>query len=106
MLTLCLQTPSQRKNAPTATPTDVSRVKLQKLNIPTFNGDLLNWKQFWEQFCVAVHDHTSISNAENLAYLRNALKDGTAKSVIERLLKTGEHYVEATECLKNRYDRP
>lgn len=91
---------------PTTTPTDISRVKLPKLDIPTFNGDLLNWKQFWEQFCVAVHNRTSISNAEKLAYLRNALKDGTAKSAIEGLSKTGEHYVEAVECLKNRYDRP
>ena len=55
---------------------------------------------------MAVHNRTSISNAEKLAYLRNALKDGTAKSAIEGLSKTGEHYVEAVECLKNRYDRP
>ena len=86
---------SPRETPATTTHTDVSRVKLPKLDIPTFNGDLLNWKQFWEQFCVAVHNRTSISNAEKLAYLRNALKDGTAKSVIEGLSKTGEHYVEA-----------
>ncbi len=26
--------------------------KLPKLKVLTFNGDILNWKSFWEQFCV------------------------------------------------------
>ena len=31
---------------------DSKGVKLPKLDVPTFNGDILNWKSFWEQFCV------------------------------------------------------
>ena len=78
-------------------------VKLPKLDVPTFDGNLLNWTQFWEQFCVAVHD---ISDTEKLVYLRHALKDGTAKTIIEGLTRSGEHYVEAVESLKSRFDRP
>lgn len=33
-----------------------SRVKLPKLNVPTFDGDIINWVTFWEQFKVAIHD--------------------------------------------------
>ena len=41
-----------------------------------------------------------------LAYLRNALKGGTAKTVIEGLGRSGEQYDEAITCLKARFNRP
>ena len=81
-------------------------VKLPKLDVPTFDGDILNWRTFWEQFCIAIHDRTHLSNAEKLAYLRHALKDGTAKSTIEGLSHSGDHYEEAVKCLETRYNRP
>ena len=39
-------------------------------------------------------------------YLKQSLKDGTAKGVIEGLSKSGEHYEEAIKSLKAHYDRP
>ena len=39
-------------------------------------------------------------------YLQHALKDSSAKSAIEGLSQSGEHYVEAIECLKSRYNHP
>ena len=39
-------------------------------------------------------------------YLQQSLKDGSAKSVIEGLSRSGEHYAEAVGCLKSRYNRP
>ena len=62
-------------------------VKLPKLDVPVFDGNILNWTQFWEQFYVAVHDHTNISDAEKLVYLQQALKDSSAKTVIEGLTR-------------------
>ena len=85
---------------------DSTGVKLPKLDVPTFDGSLLRWKSFWEQFCISVHDRTSISDAEKLVYLQQSLKGGSAKSVIEGLSRTGDHYSEAIESLKTRYDRP
>ena len=38
---------SQDKDHPTA---DGKGVKLPKLEVPTFDGDILGWKTFWEQF--------------------------------------------------------
>lgn len=85
---------------------DPTGVKLPKLDVPTFDGSILNWKTFWEQFSVAVHDRSNLTDAEKLAYLRHALKAGSAKSVIEGLSRSGEQYEEAITCLKSRYDRP
>ena len=81
-------------------------VKLPKLDVPTFDGNILNWQTFWEQFSVAVHNRSSLSDAEKLVYLRHSLKDGSAKKVIEGLSRSGEHYAEAVECLRSRYNRP
>ena len=60
-------------------------VKLQKLDVPTFDGNILNWKCFWEQFCISVHVRPYLSEAEKLVYIRYALKDRSAKQAIEGL---------------------
>ena len=81
-------------------------VKLPKLETPTFDGKLINWISFWQQFDVAIHSQSALTDVEKLAYLRNSLKDGSAKGVIEGLSTSGEFYTEAIETLKARYDRP
>lgn len=37
----------------------------------TYQRDIIHWKQFWEQFTVAVHN---LSNAEKMVYLQHAIK--------------------------------
>ena len=39
-----------------STPSDSKDVRLSKLDVPTFDGQILSWKTFWEQFLVSVHD--------------------------------------------------
>ena len=73
--------------------------KLPKLELPTFHGDILRWKNFWEQFCVSVHDRSTIPKEEKLMYLQNTIKDKTAKSLIAGLTRSSEHYDEAIKCL-------
>ena len=58
-------------------------------------------KHFGKQFRVSIHDH-SISDAEKLVYLRQALKDGTAKNTIEGLSRSEEQYEEAIAHLRDR----
>ena len=70
------------------TPTKASETtatKLPKLEPPTFHGDILQLKNFWEQFCVSVHNRATIPKEEKLIYMQNAIKDKTAKSLIAGL---------------------
>ena len=85
---------------------DVSGVKLPKLDVPTFDGDILRWSSFWEQFVTSVDSRKHLSNAEKLVYLQHAVKNGSAAGVIQGLSQSGEQYTEAVECLRQRYDRP
>ena len=77
-----------------------------RIDVPTFDGHLLQWHKFWEQFQLAVHDKTSLSNAEKLVYLRHSLKGGSATQTIEGLSSSGDHYDEAIKCLKECYNKP
>ena len=95
-----------KKLLSTGSAVDGKGVKLPKLDVPTFDGDILNWRQFWEQFSVSVHDRRTLSDAEKLAYLWHAVKSGSAKSAIEGLSQSGNNYHEAIDCLRSRYDRP
>ena len=53
-----------------------------------------------------VHDRSNLTDSEKLVYLQQSLKDGSAKSAIEGLPRSGECYTEAVECLNVRYNRP
>ena len=94
-----LRTHSSRSTSrsTSASTADNKGVRLPKLDVPTFNGDVQHWKTFWEQFAISVHDRSSLSNAEKLVYLQQAIKGGSAKS---------DNYDEAIACLKSRYNRP
>ena len=81
-------------------------VKLPRLDVPTFDGNIVNWRSFWEQLSVSVHDRRKLSDSEKLTYLRHALKDGTAKYMVQGLLGSGVHYAEAIDCLQKCYSRP
>ena len=78
---------------------DGKGVKLPKLDVPTFDGNILNCRSFWEQFCVSVHDRPSLSDPEKLVHLQHSLKKCSTKKVIESLSRSVEFYVEAIECL-------
>ena len=105
----CLLSIKKRLRSHTSSKTassEATTTKLPKLELPTFYGDILRWKNFWEQFCVSVHERSSIPKEEKLMYLQSAIKDRTAKNLIAGLTKSSDHYDEAIKCLQERYDRP
>ena len=81
-------------------------VELPKIRVPTFDGDVLNWAVFWEQFVTTIHNNKKLHDAQKLAYLRDAVESGPAKKVIQGLAHSAGSYQEAIECLQQRYHRP
>ena len=74
-------------------------VKLPKISVPTFDGDVLNWAMFWEQFETTIHSNEKLHDAQKLACLRDAVASGPAKSVIQGLAHSAGNYQEAVKCL-------
>ncbi|XP_064469887.1 uncharacterized protein LOC135384620 [Ornithodoros turicata] len=90
--------------------TDVSRtphaprpgVKLPKLSLQQFRGDLSDWQGFWEQFRTTVHDNEGLSKIEKFHYLRSLLH-GPAAGAIAGLQTSEASYDDAVEILTQRF---
>ena len=73
-----------------------SKIKLSKLELCKFNGDIIEWKGFWDQFKSAVHENERISPIEKFSYLRSILEE-KAFSVISGLTLSYDNYNQAIE---------
>ena len=41
-----------------------AKVKLPKLELSKLDGDIINWKGFWDQFQVAIHENETIAERD------------------------------------------
>ena len=51
-----------------------SGMKLPKLELPSFYGDVLKFSSYWDQFRCAVHENKELSSVQKFIYLRSTLK--------------------------------
>ena len=56
--------PTPSSGVPTSDPCSKSRVRLPKLSIKPFNGELTAWASFWESYHSAIHDNPALTDAE------------------------------------------
>ena len=77
-------------------------VKLPKLEIPKFNGTIINWRGFWDQYKFAIHDNENISEVKKLTYLKSFLAD-SALATISGLNLNAENYKKAIDILEKWY---
>ena len=77
-------------------------VKLPKLNLQSFNGDILEFQEFWDSFDSAINSNVMLKNVDKLTYFLNSLQ-GDAKNVIDGLALTNENYDVAIGLLKDQY---
>ena len=77
-------------------------VKLPKLDLPKFSGNMLEWTSFRDRFVAAVHDDPTIPNCEKLSYLLSSLTDDAAR-VLRAMQVTDENYNEAWAILTKKY---
>ena len=81
------------------------RVKLPRLEIQKFDGNVLNWSTFWDRFTSSIDDATGINEVEKFNYLLGLLNEN-AKSCISGLTLSSENYQHAKAILKERYANP
>ena len=78
------------------------KVKLPKLVLNRFNGDLTKWSTFWDSSESSVHNNPSLSGVDKFNYLHTLL-EGTASEAISGLKLTSANYEEAIAVLKKRF---
>lgn len=93
---------------PTPAPLDacppalIDKVKLPKLVLRPFNGDITMWNTFWESYDSAVHRNRDLSEIDKVNYL-NSLLTGTAREAVSGLSLTTANYAEAVAILKKHF---
>ena len=78
------------------------KVILPKLELKPFDGDIINWKPFWDQFNASIHSNNIISKIGKFSYLKTFLNEG-ASGCISGLTLTTENYDKAVKILEERF---
>lgn len=76
-------------------------LKLPKISLPTFSGDILQWQEYFEAFNASV-DNQNIPEIAKFQYLKASLS-GEAASTLAGLPITSDNFRNAIELLKSRY---
>ena len=96
-------TPSTLHSVPVTTaPPITPQVKLPKLSLKRFNGDLTKWTAFWDLFSSSIHSNPGLSNVDKFSYLTSLL-ESTASEAIAGLTITSANYQEAIATLHKRF---
>lgn len=82
----------------------VIELKLDKIQLANFDGDLTQWIAFRDQFKDLVHDNPKLTAVTKFYQLRNHLK-GTAAAAINGFKLCAADYATAWDVLMRRYDR-
>lgn len=79
-------------------PPRMERVKLPKLTLPRFNGDVMKWTMFWDSYESAVHDNDQLSDVDKFNYLRSLLERSAYEAIVG-LTMSSANYTEAIDIL-------
>eukprot|EP00795_Rhopilema_esculentum_P004207 gene4207-20394_t len=81
-----------------------SKLRLPKLELKSFDGNMMNWMEFWDSFERNIHLNSSLCDVDKMSYLKASLK-GTACHAIADLRTTGDNYAPAVDILKEKYGK-
>ncbi|XP_071648512.1 uncharacterized protein [Temnothorax longispinosus] len=89
---------STRSNTPAREP----HVKLPVIQLPSFDGNMEEWKRYSDTFKTLIHD-SDLTNVQKHQYLVGSLS-GQAAKIIESIDISENNYAIAWDLLKKRYD--
>ena len=77
-------------------------IPMPELEIPFFDGNKINWREFWDIFQAMIDQNKQLSDMEKNCYLKSRV-NGDAKEAISGLLLSTENYEIAKGLLKERF---
>ena len=76
--------------------------RLPKLELPVFEGDVLEWQLFWDSYESAVHTNQSLSDVQRYTYLKSSL-NYEALQTVSGFAITNINYGKAVALLHERF---
>ena len=83
----------------------IGKNDLPTIDVPKFNGDILEWRSFWAAFKSTIEDRKELSNTQRLHYLRQAIQDPELQLLLHSPAETSDMYLEVVLELKDRFDK-
>ena len=82
-----------------------SSFNLPKTLLKSFSGDPLRWHDWFSFFKATIHANVTLTDAQRMTYLQNALTDRAKDSIIGYSYN-GEFYNEAMQELQKQFGKP
>lgn len=82
--------------------TSLSNVRLPKIQLPTFDGDIKRFPEYFDTFNALIHNSSTLSDTEKFHYLISSLS-GDALTVVKTFPLSSEYYGDAYAALIARY---
>ena len=57
------------------------KIKLPKLEMPKFDGDIISWEGLWDQFLIAIHENDYLVDIDKFSYVKSFLSDSVLQSI-------------------------
>lgn len=93
---------SENKSDTTISEQSFDNIRLPKLSLPTFSGNITEWIAFKDLFNACVKSNTSLSNAQKLQYLKVSLK-GEAYRIVQSIQISDDNFKIAWDLVNERY---
>ena len=77
-------------------------LRLPKLKLRSYDGNLAEWTTFWDMFTTSVHNNPKIATIDKFSYLKSVL-EGPAARAVETLTTSAANYARAVEKLTHRF---
>ena len=92
----------ERMNKLKESPSGGNAMKLPEMKLPTFKGELLEWKAFWASFDALIHSRSNLEPVVKFTYLNSCLS-GEPKDLIKAIDVTPAIHTVAVSLLQDRY---
>ena len=85
--------------------TNMNHHRLPKLDLPQFDGDVLQWNTFWDSYESTIHYNSTLTPIQKFSYLKAQLV-GTAAQTVAGFALTNANYDTAVGLLRERFGQP
>jgi hypothetical protein len=97
--------PAQRAHSTIATQESIRALKLPKIELRRFGGDIKDWLPFWSTF-KKIHEDAALTREDKFHYLiQSTVKDSRAYEVVNSFPLTANNYEKAIQSLESRFGK-
>ena len=81
-----------------------SRTSTITMKLPTFDGKMINWRNFWSLFSSKLEHEPGLLDVDKSCLVVNSMEDEDAKERAQNAVGCSNSFLEAVQLLKSHYD--